>query len=158
MNVIPLEMTGSLVKVLFELNPEDWHSGGTETLWATPLGEGIFRLENSPFYAPQFSYLDEVLAEFDPEHGFYVVRKTVKKSGHSTYLLRVTNGIESNGLFSTYWEPLERIGCTFERADGTLLSVDVPKNTDNHEAYRLMESGEMARAWDFQEQDVGHAV
>lgn len=37
-------------------------AGGLETLWATPVGEGRFRLENSPFCACRVSFLDVVEA------------------------------------------------------------------------------------------------
>jgi hypothetical protein len=151
-------MSGDLTKVLLELQQTHWHSSGSETLWATPLGDNLFRLENSPFYAQGYSFLDVVFAEFDPEQGFPVVREVVRKSGHSTYAFRVENGVESNGTFSVYWEPLENIGCSFEGADNVLLSVDVPAETNIHEAYRLMQVGEDAGAWEFQEQDVGHEV
>ncbi|MEO8158004.1 MAG: DUF4265 domain-containing protein [Betaproteobacteria bacterium] len=151
-------MPGELVKVLFELPVADWYSAATETLWATPLGDGQYRLENSPFYASGYSFLDVIFAEFDPEQGFPVVRRALKKSGHSTYALWVINGIDSNGMFAAYWEPIEKLGCSFEGIDGKLLSVDVPPGADIHEAFHLMESGKSAGVWDFQEQDVGHAV
>lgn len=151
-------MSAKLEKVLFELQEAEWHSAGTETLWATPLLANEFRLENSPFYARGYSFEDVVFAQFDSARGFPVVQRVVRKSGRSTYALRVIQGIASNKRFLLYWEPLEKIGCTYENADGVLLIVDVPAQTRIHEAYRLLEIGEHAGVWEFQEQNVGHAV
>ncbi len=151
-------MNATHVKVLFELPPADWYSAATETLWATPLGNGQFRLENSPFYARGYSFKDIVFAEFDQERNAPIVRDVISRSGHSTYALWVANGIGSNGNFAVHWEPIGSLGCTFEGRDGNLLAVDVPYNTDIHEAYRLMQNGEDAGVWHFQEQHVGHAV
>jgi hypothetical protein len=151
-------MSTELTKVLIELPLADWYSERSETLWATPLGDGRYRLENSPFYARGYSYQDVVFAEFVHEKGFPVVRNAVKKSGHSTYSLWISNGVESNATFAKSWEPIEALGCTFEGVKGKLLSVDIPAGTNIQEAYRLLQSGEDAGAWHFQEQDVGHAV
>lgn len=151
-------MSNDLTKVLIEIPKTDWHSISTETLWAKALGDNLFRLENSPFYAKGYSFLDTVWADFDPQRGFPVVRKTIQRSGHSTYALYVSSGVESNNAFSSHWEPLGEIGCSFEGADNKLLSVDVPAKTNIFEAYRLMQAGEDAGAWGFQEQDVGHNI
>ena len=45
--------TSGMVKVLLQAP-----GGEVETLWATPVGEGEYRLENSPFYAYRLSWLD----------------------------------------------------------------------------------------------------
>ncbi len=148
--------TTSMVKVLFRVGPEDWHSVGTETLWATPVGPCAYRLENSPFYAKGFSYLDVVLAEFDATEGFPVAQRVLRSSGHSTYALWVIEGIESSGEFAKFWGPIEQLGCSFEGADMQLLSVDVPASTDVVEVFRLMQLGEDSGVWYFQEQNYAH--
>jgi hypothetical protein len=151
-------MSDALTKVRIDVSPADWHSAAAETLWAMPLGANQFRLENSPFYAKGYSYLDVVYAEMIQDEGIPVVRHVVRKSGHSTYAIWVINGVESNGNFSQYWEPIEILGCSFEGVQSQLLSVDVPADVNVHEVYRLMQCGEDAGVWYFQEQDVGHAV
>lgn len=148
----------TLAKVLIRVEPADWHSVGTETLWATPTGPNTYRLENSPFYAKGFSYLDVVLAEFDEGEGIIVAQRVVEASGRSTYALWVIASFDSNGEFAKYWQPIEELGCTFEGARNRLLSVDVPTTTDVTEAYRLMQLGEDAGVWHFQEQNYGHTA
>ena len=146
----------SLTRVLLQVEPTDWHSVGSETLWATPLGHNQYRLENSPFYARGYSYLDVVLTDKGDEQAVPVVRQALRKSGHSTYAIWVQSGIESNGQFAEFWQPLEDIGCSFEGVRGQLLSVDVPATTDVSTAFRLMQAAEDRGVWSFQEQDYGH--
>ena len=149
--------TSALTKVLLRVEPADWHSAPSETLWATPVSSDAYRLENSPFYAKGFSYRDIVRAEFDPAEGFPVAQRVLESSGHSTYAIWVIAGVESNGEFGKYWQPLEDIGCTFEGARNQLLSVDVPATTNVVDAFRLMQIGEDAAVWYFQEQNYAHA-
>ena len=141
-----------LTKVLINVEPADWHSVATEALWATPISKNTYRLENSPFYAKGYSYLDIVQAEERPNEGFPVVQRVTQSSGHSTYAIWVISGVESNGNFAKYWEQLEAIGCSFEGVRSQLLAVDVPPATDVEEAFRLMQLGEENGIWYFQEQ------
>ena len=149
--------TTALAKVLIRVEPADWHSVASETLWATPIGADAYRLENSPFYAKGFSYLDVVVAEFDSDEGFPVARCVLEPSGRSTYAIWVIAGVEGSGEFARYWQPLEEIGCTFEGVRSQLLSVDVPASTNVAEAFRLMQLSEDAGVWYFQEQNYAHA-
>jgi hypothetical protein len=151
-------MSTGFVKVLIELPLADWYSESTETLWATRLESGHYRLENSPFYARGYSFRDVVHAEFVEDLGFPVVRNAVEKSGHSTYAVWVSEGVEGNEQFAKSWEPINALGCSFEGVRGKLLSVDIPANANIREAYRLLQMGEDEGAWHFQEHDVGHAV
>lgn len=148
--------TATLSKVLIRVEPADWHSVTSETLWATRVGPDLYRLENSPFYAKGFSYRDVVLTEYDAEEGFQVAMGVVESSGRSTYALWVVAGVESNGDFAKHWQPLEEIGCSFEGVRSQLLSVDVPASTDVADAFRLMQLGEDAGVWHFQEQNYAH--
>jgi uncharacterized protein YuzE len=64
-------------------------------MWAEPLGEDRYRLRNSPFYARGFSFLDIVIAERQTD-GFPIVRRLLLRSGHSTYQLFVSGGIDAS--------------------------------------------------------------
>ncbi|MCH1919383.1 DUF4265 domain-containing protein [Shewanella sp. A3A] len=52
----------NLVKIRIELEPENALEAGSETLWAEPLGNNLYKLQNSLFGAYGFSYLDIVQA------------------------------------------------------------------------------------------------
>ena len=145
----------SLVKVTFLLDKADWHDHATETMWAEPMGDERFGLRNVPFYAYGASYGDVVLAV--PDGGGLTVREVVERSGHSTYRVFVTN-TEQLQRFGEFWQPLERLGCTVERATERLFALDVPPNADIYAAYDALSRGEAAGVWDFEEAHVGHQL
>jgi hypothetical protein len=147
----------SLVKVAVALGEDTLRPGGVETMWAESLGEDRYRLRNSPFYARGFSFLDVVFAEPQTD-GFPVVRRVVVRSGHSTYQVLVAEGMDTSTEVQSHLERLAALKCTFERANGRLVAVDVPPAGDVHAVYRLLESGERAGVWDFQEGHCGHPV
>ncbi len=145
----------NLVKVRFELEPDNIQDASTETLWAEPLGNDLFRLQNSPFAAYGVSYLDVVRAV-----GVDIpdVIEIVENSGHSTYRVLLKAGVIDTDKFAYYWQKLEDIGCTYEGADSKLLSIDVPASTNIFKAYALLESGESAGVWDFEEAKCAHST
>jgi hypothetical protein len=141
------------VKVLFNLEESDWHNYAAETLWAEPLGDGHYRLKNTPFCAYGYSMNDDVIAAPDKD-GRLLVSGTWHRSGHSTYRLIM----DKDGLFEEYWKPLGTIGCNYERATALLVAVDIPPKVDIHKAYKFLEDGQQAKAWGFEEAHVGHKV
>lgn len=143
-----------LVKVMFVLEPGAWHGSATETLWAEPLGAGRYRLKNSPFYAFDVSFQDIVLAQ--ERGGSLVFIETIERGGHSTYRLIVK--AERMIDLERYWSPMQAMGCTYEEGLGGLLAVDVPADTDIFKVYAMMEAGERAGVWSFEEGHCGHAV
>ncbi|MGH9334158.1 MAG: DUF4265 domain-containing protein [Vicinamibacteria bacterium] len=117
-------------------------------MWAEPSVGGRFRLRNVPFYTYEMSYDDTVVAS-ESQDG-WVFQYVAERGGHSTYRIFVSN-TESLKRFSDFWARLERIGCTLERATERLFAVDVPPEADIHKAYEVLQSGEMAGVWDFEE-------
>lgn len=149
-------MTGPvLVKLALPLDSSEWHGSGAETVWAESVGEGHFKLDNSPFYFFGLSYQDIVVAAED-EHGQLQFRAVHEHGGHSTYRLMGCEGAEER--FSTFWQPLEMLGCTYERGSGRLVSVDVPPAADIHDVYALLDAGVRGGAWDLEEGHCGHSI
>jgi hypothetical protein len=146
-----------LVKVLFELGDDTLRPGETETVWAEALDATRFRIRNTPFYARGFSFHDVVIARPDAG-GIPVVSGVAQRSGHSTYRLFVHRGIKTDPKFSQRWQPLAQLGCSFEGATDKLLAVDIPSECDIRAAYRLLEAGEKAEVWEFEEGHCGHAA
>ena len=60
---------GKLVKVRFVLDREDddWPPLATEGVWARPVGEGEFELDNVPWFARGVAFGDRVRAEPDSD-------------------------------------------------------------------------------------------
>ena len=66
-----------------------------------------------------------------------------QRSGHSTYRIRLSDSVGIEDLtFDRYWQPIEAAGCTYERAAGQLLAVDVPASADIHRVYALLTEAE----------------
>jgi hypothetical protein len=145
----------NLQKVTIHLAAADWHEHAIERLWARPLGGNRFQIQNVPFYAYGISYDDEVHATTVGDDN--ILEAVVKRGGHSTYRIFVTNGEELR-RFQEFWQPLERAGCTVERATERLFAVDVPPESDIYTVYDMLQAGENASIWGFEEAHVGHPL
>jgi hypothetical protein len=117
-----------LEKVYIDL-PNHWAIGG-ESLWATPLGNDLYRVENVPFFAYGLNFLDVVLATSDSDQLKPEIRKLVEPSGHRTYRVlfhKETSRDKQEELLAT----LEPYKATFERADGNHVAVDIKPDGDH---------------------------
>jgi hypothetical protein len=72
-----------------------------------------------------------------------VFRDVVRRSGHSTYriFLQGTRTI-ADKEFTERWREIAAQGCTFENANGSLVTVDCPPGTDVSAVYKLLKLGE----------------
>jgi len=148
-----------LVKVVIQLEPDEdaWHSYGAESMWAEDLGQGRYRLRNIPFAAYGFSNEDVVRAESAEDR--LKVTGVAIRGGHSTYRAILGSGIDpKNSKFEQYWEPLQRLGCSYESSEDRILAIDVPPKADIYEVYHLLERGEKEGVWDFEEAHCGHPL
>ena len=141
-----------LVKVAIELKDDVYD---VETLWAAPLGDGRYRLRNVPVLAYGFSEEDVVNAvESD---GRLIVGNVVQRSGHSTYRIFLPQSTD-DVAFAPLWKPLADLGCTYERANTRVIAVDVPPAADVYAVYAVLERGEQADKWEFEEGHCGHQL
>lgn len=137
-------------KIILQLPADAWHGYATETVWAEKVGADRYRVRSVPFYAKGVSNEDIVVTA--SEDGKRVVTGVVLRGGHSTYRIFLSESAEfGQRLFDTYWRPLAEIGCTLERATNRLLAIDIPPLTSINEAYKLLERGERAGVWNFEE-------
>lgn len=151
-HLIPEER--DLEKVFFKLG-DDWHGFSSESMWAEKISENQFKLRNVPYYAKNISLGDVVAVQRTENQYFF--NMVSKRSGHSTYRILINKEIDEN-LFKRYWEKLENIGCSYEQGKNRLIAVDVPPETNIYEAYKLLEDGEKAGTWDFEEGHCGHPI
>ncbi|MBY0318082.1 MAG: DUF4265 domain-containing protein [Reyranella sp.] len=152
-------MAARLVKIIFELNSQDWHGHGSETLWAVPVSaaadDAHFRIENSPFFATGIGYLDVIKAQPTEDPTIHRFEEIVTRGGHSTYMLLVE---EKSSGFGIHWSVLGAKGCSYESmhiklsiGERLLLSVDIPPSADLLEAYDVLKQGAADGTWMFQE-------
>lgn len=145
----------SFNKVVIDLGPDHWHGYATETVWAEKISEDVFKIRNVPFYAKDLSVEDEIMVEHRGEN--YYSKFIVKRSGHSTYRIFLNERTTAD-IFRKYWEPLENIGCSYEKGQGRLFAIDVPPSTNINKAYGLLEEGEKNNIWEFEEGHCGHLL
>jgi hypothetical protein len=144
-----------LIKVFVRLEPADWHDYITESLWAQPLGGDLYRIRNVPFYAMGLSNEDVVRASL--VDGVLFIVGVERRSGHSTYRFITMEGI-TDEKWAPYWQPLEEMGCTYEKGSAGLFAVDVSPQTNIYKVYEFLDAGEKAGVWGFQEGHCGHTL
>ena len=101
--------------------------GEFETMWATPVGEHRYRLENLPFYAYSVSWLDVVEArpESDDASAIPVVERVVEKAGHRTLRLIMLPGVDEAPERRQTLDDLVALGCTYERYNPRYFVLDL---------------------------------
>ena len=105
--------TDNLEKLHIDL-PNHWAIGG-ESLWATPLGDDLYRIENVPFFAYGLNFLDVVLATSDSDELKPEIRKVVTPSGRRTYRVMFDSSVEREKQVELL-EILEQFEASYERA------------------------------------------
>jgi hypothetical protein len=143
------QLDAPIFKMTISLGDHAWHGFGTETVWVEGLPDGTLRLRNTPFFAKGLSYLDVVDVKVeDEELLFSGVRQ---RSRHSTYRL-ILEESTTDEQFADRWTAFAALGCTYESfGDLRLYAVDVPTTEAVKAVYLLLQAGEQAGLWDFEE-------
>lgn len=95
-----------------------------ETLWAEKIDEkkGLFKIDNIPFYGPEFSCGDIVFAEYDEDEERITFRKVVENSGNSTIQVVILNEkIEVENLRNEF----KNLGYESEGTGGNYFVMEV---------------------------------
>lgn len=116
-------------KVLFRV-PDDEDGAMVETLWAIPLGNDLYKLENSPFYAYGVSWQDIVLAPLDAQEGLPTFQSVVAKSGNRTVRLIFEPPVLPGNASDQVLQGLVVLGCSYEGANRGYMSINVPSCVD----------------------------
>jgi hypothetical protein len=144
------------VKVLFELKRDEdgYPPADTEGLWAEPLGNNLFKIDNVPFFVKGISCEDVVEAEPDSK-GELRYRALVRPSAHNT--LRVILFRESpdprplEERVADLRRQLEQVGCSTELSHMPgLVAVETDSASINR-ALGVLQSGEKANLWEYEE-------
>jgi hypothetical protein len=140
--------TDEMVKVVFKLekDEDDYPPADYESVWALPVGEGLFQIDNIPFFATEIAIGDVVSAIHDG--GELRFQKVVQPSGHSTLRLIIYDKSE----VPTVRRLLEERGCTSEGSHiPGLISVDVPPSVSLAELRAMLDEGEAQERWGYEE-------
>lgn len=132
-------------KVLFRYHSRVLDQITVETMWAIKVDEknGIYKLDNIPFYAPPIATDDEFFAEYDESEQMLTYRKTTQQSGNSIVLISMMNK-EINK--ETIREEFNTLNCASEGLNEFYFSMEILASTD----YSLIKK----KLIDYEQQEV----
>jgi hypothetical protein len=140
----------SEVKIQFLLDPADDQGMVSESLPAEHIAPDEFRIIGSPFFAFGVSKNDIVSAE--QVGNTFEFRSVVTPGGHSTYRVYLQSSLAIHDSdVQEFWQPISALGATYESANSSFFAIDVPPGKNIAEIYKLLEAGEAAEIWEFEE-------
>jgi hypothetical protein len=129
----------NLVKLHIDL-PNHWAIGG-ESLWATALGNDLFRIENVPFWAYGLNFHDIVQATSDSDELKPEIRKVVTPSGRRTYRVMFEKEVVREKQVELL-ASLEVFGAKYERSDSRYVAIDIEPSGDHLAVYDQLDKYE----------------
>ena len=126
-----------LAKVVFAL--ADDAPSATESLWAKPLGEDLFELDNTPWYVRGYALGDVVRCEAEGE--LLRAIELVQPSGNLTVRVFVPAGPEREARKERITDRLREHGCMFEGMGENkgLIAVTIPSTADSERVLKYLD-------------------
>jgi hypothetical protein len=137
----------NLVKLHIDL-PNHWAIGG-ESMWATPLENDLYQLENVPFFAYGLNFQDIVNATSNSDDLIPEIRFVVTPSGHRTYRIMFDKEVPRDKQVELL-ESLEVHGATYERANGKDVAIDIKPEGDHLAVYDQLDEYEAGELLSFE--------
>jgi hypothetical protein len=103
--------------------------GDSETLWATEIALGQYRLDNGPFFAYGVSWQDVVEAQHGRDDVLEYVR-VVRKSGNRTLRVMFNDYRVNDDRAKGVLRGIQELGCSYEGMQPRLVSINVPPEAD----------------------------
>jgi len=141
-------VTDDHVKINFRLerDSDDYPPQDVESVWAVPVGNDAYRLDNVPFFVTGISSEDIVRAK--PQDGVLLFLELVEAGGHSTVRVLIGNRDETQ----TVRDELRAMGCSSEGTNiPGLVAVDIPPSVRYAEVRDFLMTGEQNGRWEFEE-------
>jgi len=138
-------------KIVFELEVEELGDGryyppvGWESVWAIPLHEGLFQVDNVPFYIRGISFGDIISTGVIA--GELRFKELIHPSGHST--VRVFVGQQED--MEKIRQSLRDLGCSIEGVTPHLIAVDIPPAVRFDAVVAILTEGEKTGLWEYEE-------
>ena len=149
-------MSDERIKVLFQLQRDEggYPPADVEQIWAEPLGNNLFKIDNVPFFVKGISCEDIVEATPD-SLGELRYRSLITPSEHSTLRVIVfRDSLDTRPLADRVADLRSRLagaGCLTELSHiAGLVAVDVTAASIEN-AIRLLQEGENADLWQYEE-------
>lgn len=123
-----------------------------ENLWAMVLADGLYRLDNVPFFARGVSLGDDIKAEI--VNGTPTYAGVAHRGGHSTIRVAIADEQDVQGIR----DDLRRLGCSTELSHlPRLISCDIPPDVGTDDVLRYLESGRAGGRIDYEVADIAAA-
>jgi len=105
-----------------------WAVGG-ESLWAEPLGNDLYKIENVPFYVYGLSFQDIVRATPESENQILEIRELKIASGHRTFRVFFKEQIDK-AQQEAILDSMKNLGISYERANHIYVALDMKPEGD----------------------------
>ena len=117
------------IKILFRYYSNVLEQETVETMWATIVDKdnGLYKLNNIPFYGPLVAPGDIIFAEYDQAEQMLTYRRTVEYSGNSIIqVVLLDKSKDINDIRKIF----EDLGCISEKVNDGYFSMEVPADKD----------------------------
>jgi len=148
-----MEMTK--IRFMLEGDADGWPPAESEGLWAEPLGDDHFRLDNTPWFVRGISADDIVKAIADAD-GVLWFSSLLQSSGHQTIRVIPRADGSLNGDMQLVLDEFAPFGVTGEGFNEQLriVALDVGPGADLAAVKRLCIDGERDGRWYYEEGNV----
>lgn len=114
-------------------------------MWAVPLTDDRYRIDNIPFHALGISDQDIVEAGSGDEPGLWF-RRVIEPSEFSTIRIAVSDEADKEPARELF----KRLGCDSEGLRNSMFALSIPRNALQR-ALNEIEAGEASGRWDWEE-------
>lgn len=137
-------------KILFKFHSDVLNELTVETMWALKVDpdNGIYKLDNIPFYGPQIATDDEFYAEYDEQELQLTYRRTTKQSGNSIVQVIMLNEEVNNQIIR---DQLRELNCLSEGLNEKFFSVEILKKTNFRTVKELLDKHEQQGTLEYAE-------
>ena len=136
-----------LEKIHIDL-PNHWAIGG-ESMWAEPLGDNLYQIENVPFYAYGLNFHDIVRAIPESADRQPEILEVIKPGGHRTFRVFFKKHI-SRDQQEEYLNSLAPLAISYERANDIYFSLDMQPSGDYQAVFDRLEELEQENVLGFE--------
>jgi hypothetical protein len=142
------------VKIRFSLerDADGWPPVSSEGVWAVPLGGGLYRVDNTPWFARRLACVD-VVKELAGSDGVVWATRLVEWSGHLTVRVIPRRAGPLAGELQPVIDAFAPLGVSAESAQPAyqMIGLDVPPGAPLLEVKNLLREGHEDGRWDYDE-------
>ena len=124
-----------------------------ETLWTEIIDaeKGLYKIDNIPFYGPEFSSDDIVFAEFDEDEERITYRNVVEYSGNSTIQIII---LDKDQNVQNLRNEFKELGCETEGTGSNYFVMEVLYEQNYSPIFKKLTELETAEKISFAEPNI----